>query len=120
MLHSLPLFAPCSSRPLPVVSRHPSHINEPHSYTIVARCLWLEDKYVIELNCWVFGGDSSPVFLVKIAATESVGTLKEAIKDKKKPAFDHLTADSLDLWKVSDLDGISRDIHQRLGSSKSP
>jgi hypothetical protein len=30
-----------------------------------------------------------------------VGTLKEAIKDKKKPVLDHVTADSLILWKVS-------------------
>jgi hypothetical protein len=27
--------------------------------------------------------------------------LKHAIKEGKKPAFDHITADSLDIWKVS-------------------
>ena len=62
---------------------------------------------VLRLNCWVLGDDSSRVFPVKIAAMESVGTLKKVIKDEKKPAFDHLTADSLDLWMVSDLMGLA-------------
>jgi hypothetical protein len=55
----------------------------------------------LQLNCWVFGDDVSRVFPVKITNTESVGTLKKAIKEEKKPAFDHVTADSLALWKVS-------------------
>jgi hypothetical protein len=62
----------------------------------------------LQLNCWVLGGGDDPdrIFPVKIAKNETVGTLKKAIKDEKKPAFDHLTADSLSLWKVSYLDGI--------------
>ena len=46
--------------------------------------------------------DDSPerVFPVKIDGTESVGTLKEVIKDKKKPAFDLVPADTLELFKV--------------------
>ena len=62
----------------------------------------------LELNCWVLsdGYDPRRIFPVKIAKNETVGTLREAIKEKKKPAFDHLTADSLDLWQVSYLNGI--------------
>jgi hypothetical protein len=56
---------------------------------------------IIQLNCWVLGDDVRQVFPIKIANTESVGTLKEAVKDKKRPALDHVTADSLTLWKVS-------------------
>jgi Crinkler effector protein N-terminal domain len=55
----------------------------------------------LQLNCWVFGDDITQVFPIKIVNTESVGTLKEAIKDKKQPVLDHVTADSLTLWKVS-------------------
>ena len=36
-----------------------------------------------------------------IAANKSVGSLKDAVKEKKKPAFDHVSADTLVLWKVS-------------------
>jgi len=61
----------------------------------------LLDHRNLELYCFVFDDDPSQVFPVKIAITESVGTLKNAIKDKKKPALDHVAADSLTLWKVS-------------------
>ena len=54
----------------------------------------------LQLNCWVFGDDDSQVFPIKIENTESVGILKDAIKDKKI-ALQHLDADSLTLWKVS-------------------
>jgi hypothetical protein len=55
----------------------------------------------LNLNCWVLGDDSTRIFPVKIDGNENVGSLKEAIKEKKKPAFDHITADSLDVWNVS-------------------
>jgi len=55
----------------------------------------------LELNCLVLGADISSIFPVKIANTESVGTFKELIKDKKRPAFDHVPADTLKLFKVS-------------------
>jgi hypothetical protein len=55
----------------------------------------------LELNCWVLGDDPSRVFPVEIASSKTVGFLKEAIKDKMKPAFDHIAANSLNLWKVS-------------------
>ena len=56
---------------------------------------------LLELNCLVLGDDPSCVFTVKIAASESVSTLRETIKDKKKHAFEHVDADTLVLWKVS-------------------
>ncbi|KAF8321998.1 uncharacterized protein EI90DRAFT_2937713 [Cantharellus anzutake] len=54
---------------------------------------------VVELCCLICNDDASQIFPVKIAITESVGTLKEAIKDKKL-ALQHVDADSLTLWKV--------------------
>ena len=56
---------------------------------------------ILELNILVLGDNHSHVFPVKIAATESVGTLKDAIKDKKKHMFEHVDADSLDIFMVS-------------------
>ena len=53
------------------------------------------------LNCWVLGEDSNRIFPVKIDRDENVGGLKKAIKEEKKPAFNPITADSLDVWKVS-------------------
>ena len=44
------------------------------------------------------------MFPVKIARDEAVGALKDAIKDKKKPIFNHIPTDSLELWKVSNSD----------------
>jgi hypothetical protein len=57
---------------------------------------------VLELNCWVLGDDPRRTCLVKIAGSETVSYLKEAIKDKKKHTFTGIDADLLDLWKVSD------------------
>ena len=54
----------------------------------------------IRLNCWVLDEDSTRIFPVEIDRNENVGGLKEVIKEKKK-AFDHIDADSLDVWKVS-------------------
>jgi hypothetical protein len=59
------------------------------------------DHSIFELNCLVHGDDPRNVFPVKITSTESVGTLKDAIKAVRKPTFDHLRADALKLWKVS-------------------
>ena len=55
----------------------------------------------LKLNCWVLGEDSTRIFPVKIDHNEDVGGLKKAIKEEKKPAFDHITADSLEVWNVS-------------------
>ena len=56
---------------------------------------------MLNLNCWVLGDDPERVFSVKIAKSETVDALKDAIKEKKQNAFVNLDADSLDLWKVS-------------------
>ena len=55
----------------------------------------------LQLNCLVHGENSSHIFPVEIERTKSVGALKDAIKDKKKLAFNHVDADALVLWKVS-------------------
>ena len=52
------------------------------------------------LNCWVLGEKADRVFTVEIADTKNVSALKDAIKEKKRPAFDHIPADVLDLWQV--------------------
>ena len=54
---------------------------------------------VLQLSCWLVGNDTTQVFQVKIANTESVGTLKEVIKDKI--TLQHADPDSLRLWKDS-------------------
>jgi hypothetical protein len=56
----------------------------------------------MHLNCWVEGDHPKLVFPVNIEGTESVGTLKEVIKEKMKEvqAFDHVPANALDLYKV--------------------
>ncbi|KAF8810559.1 hypothetical protein BYT27DRAFT_7091564, partial [Phlegmacium glaucopus] len=48
--------------------------------------------------CYVSGDDSHRTFIVKINEDETVGTLKEYIKEKKRPKFDDIPADLLDLW----------------------
>jgi hypothetical protein len=55
----------------------------------------------LNLNCWVLGEDSTRIFPVEIDRGKNVGGLKEAVKEKMKPAFDHITANSLDVWNVS-------------------
>ena len=62
---------------------------------------------MLALNCLVLGETQQHIFTVKIDAAESVGTLKEFIKEEKKPVLDHIPADAIMLWKVSTpYDGI--------------
>ena len=49
----------------------------------------------------VLGHDASRIFLIEIAERKTVGALRKAIKDEKRPTFDHVPADTLLLWKVS-------------------
>jgi Crinkler effector protein N-terminal domain len=51
---------------------------------------------ILQLNCWAIGDDPRHVIPIKIASSETVGTLKKAIKVEIKHSFK-----SLDLWKVS-------------------
>jgi hypothetical protein len=58
---------------------------------------------MLNLNCWVLGDDPQRVFSVKVAKSETVGALKEAIKESpsSKGDFNDIDAKYLDLWKVS-------------------
>jgi Crinkler effector protein N-terminal domain len=56
---------------------------------------------MFRLFCYVCGNHYEQAFKVKIRREESVTTLKESIKEKKRPDFDHIPADSLVLWAFS-------------------
>jgi hypothetical protein len=56
---------------------------------------------LLEINCLVLGESRSHIFTIVIADAKNVSALKDAIKEKKQPAFDHVPADTLVLWKVS-------------------
>ena len=51
----------------------------------------------------MLGDDASHIFPIKIAKSDTVGDLRKLIKEEKRPAFDHVPADTLVLWKVSIL-----------------
>ncbi|CAG8813368.1 41151_t:CDS:2, partial [Gigaspora margarita] len=57
----------------------------------------------ILLNCMVHGETPAVdcVFIVKVAKSERVDILKDIIKEKQQPAFNHIRASQLSLWKVS-------------------
>lgn len=55
----------------------------------------------LKLNCWVLDEDSTRIFPVEVDRNENVGVLKKAIKEEMKPAFDHITTNSLEIWNVS-------------------
>ncbi|KAJ3794318.1 hypothetical protein GGU11DRAFT_759257 [Lentinula aff. detonsa] len=58
---------------------------------------------LLELNCLVLGDQRNHIFPVKIAKTKSVGSLKKAVKEKKRPLSNHVPADDLALWRVSEV-----------------
>jgi hypothetical protein len=49
----------------------------------------------------VLNDDTSHIFPIEIGGNKTVGALRKAIKDEKRPAFDHVPADTLVLWKFS-------------------
>ena len=55
----------------------------------------------LSLFCYVRGDDGGKHFKVDIDKAKTVSDLREVIKDKKKPRFDDIPADSLFLWNVS-------------------
>jgi len=71
----------------------------------------------IQLNCWVEGDDRKHVFPVEIDGTKPVGTLKDVIKEKKKPAFDLVPADTLELLKVRNNSIAAYRLHANPGHS---
>ena len=53
-------------------------------------------------NCSILGPDVERSFAVEILPSKTVGQLKKAIKEQKAPRLDHIAADKLDIYKVSD------------------
>ena len=68
----------------------------------------------LELYCLVLSDGPSHIFLVKIAGTESVGTLKEVIKEKNSPLFDTIPAHNLVLWQVSISANLDKELQEKL------
>ena len=54
----------------------------------------------ITLLCWVIDTPTKQIFPVEIARDKLWGCVKDAIKEKEKPEFDDIPANTLDLWKV--------------------
>ena len=54
----------------------------------------------IEQLCWVIGTSINRIFPVKVGHDEMWCSVKDAIKEKKKPEFDDIDANTLELWKV--------------------
>ena len=57
----------------------------------------------LNINCLVLGDDASRTFPIKIAKSDTVGSLRKLIKEEKSHTFQHVDADTLVLWKVSIL-----------------
>jgi len=53
----------------------------------------------ITLFCIVHDDRKAVPFAVVTAKQDTISVLKEHIKTKKKPEFDHFATDRLDLWK---------------------
>jgi len=53
----------------------------------------------ITLFCLVYDDPNADPFEVNIDRERTISVLKDAIKERRKPAFDHLPADHLRLWK---------------------
>ena len=56
----------------------------------------------ISLNCSILGRNVRNVFPVDILRGRTVGHLKGAIKKEKEPTLNHIAADQLEIWKVSE------------------
>ena len=56
----------------------------------------------ISLNCWILGLDKANRFSVDVPLSKTVDRLKKAIKKEKEPTLNHIAADQLEIWKVSD------------------
>jgi hypothetical protein len=68
------------------------------------------------LNCLILGDDPRNVFHIKIPAMETVGELRDAMKEKIRPAFDHVPVNTMSLWQVSIL--MDGDFNEQLGKLK--
>jgi hypothetical protein len=54
----------------------------------------------IVLLCWEIDTPTKQIFSVNAGYDEMWDNVKDAIKLTKKPAFDDIAANTLDLWKV--------------------
>ena len=55
---------------------------------------------MLHLYCWILGDSTQWIFSIEISDTKNVSALKDVIKEKKRPEFDHLATNSLTLWQV--------------------
>ena len=55
---------------------------------------------IIPLFCWVIDSPTKQIFPVEVGHDAIWGKVKKAIKEEKKPEFDDIAANTLDLWKV--------------------
>jgi hypothetical protein len=70
----------------------------------------------MELNCLVLGDETSRIFQVELVPTQSISELREEIKVTKKPAFDHVVADSIILWEVFQVVPIDENCKHNIAS----
>ena len=59
------------------------------------------ESTMLTLICYVRDDNCKQAFEVEIDKAKSVSTLRDAIKEKTRPKFDDISADSLSLWKAS-------------------
>jgi len=55
----------------------------------------------LRLNCWILGLDNAEAFPVDILRSQTVGDLKNKIKEVMAPDLNQISAPSLGIWKVS-------------------
>jgi hypothetical protein len=80
---------------------HPGERESPRLCTQALSWIHPPAPEVLNINCWVLGDPPHQVFSVDISRGVKASDLKELIKNKKKPAFNCLSADTLELWEVS-------------------
>jgi hypothetical protein len=73
----------------------------------------------ITLSGWVINTPTKRIFPIDIGHDETWGRVREAIKEEKKPEFDDIAADSLDLWMVCQC-AISRVVMLNSSPQRSP
>ncbi|KAG0249397.1 hypothetical protein BGZ95_007560, partial [Linnemannia exigua] len=59
------------------------------------------DNNPLTLFCLVDGLPSSRALEIEVSKTRTIAHLKDLIKAKQTPAFDDITVDQLNLWRVS-------------------
>jgi hypothetical protein len=60
------------------------------------------DTLLLCLNCFVDGDQPNQTFTVEVPKIKNVSILKDLIKEKKAPHFNHVAASDLDLFLVSE------------------